>query len=110
MSFVQLTSGTFDELVQDSEVPVLVDFYAEWCAPCKMLKGTLELIDTEYSDRVKMYVVDVTEEVVLASRFAIQNVPSVIIFKNGKVHSRLVGARSKSDFEDALDDVLVEDI
>ncbi|MDE6302606.1 MAG: thioredoxin [Clostridia bacterium] len=98
---IVLNSDNFDETI--SEGVVLVDFWATWCGPCKMLAPNIEAIAEEYDGRVKVCKVDVDENPDLAQRFGIYSIPSVFIFKNGEVTDKLVGFRAKSQIAEVLD-------
>ncbi len=91
MAEITLTADNFEEEVLKSDIPVIVDFWAEWCGPCKMLAPTIAEIAEEYEGKVKVGKVDVDEESGLASQFRIFSIPSVYCFREGKVAGRSVG-------------------
>lgn len=95
MSTVNLSADNFHKEVTESEIPVLVDFWAGWCTPCRMLASVLEDISDELVGKVKIAKVDVTEESDLADRYRILNVPTMMIFRGGEVTDTLVGAAGK---------------
>ncbi len=95
MSTVKLNVENFRHEVTESDIPVLVDFYAGWCAPCRMLSPVLEDISEELRGTVKIGKVDVTEEGELAEKYRILNLPTMMIFRDGKVTDTLVGAAGK---------------
>lgn len=101
-----LTKENFDNEVLGADVPVLVDFWASWCGPCRMVSPILDELSEEYGKRMKMGKVNVDDEGELASEFAIVSIPTIIIFKNGKIVEKLVGAHSKDNFEEVIDNVL----
>ena len=103
---VVLTKENFDNEVMKSEVPVLVDFWASWCGPCQMVLPIMEELSKEYEGRMKIGKVNVDEQGVLASEYAIVSIPTMLIFKNGKIVEKLVGARSFDDFCDVIDSIL----
>jgi thioredoxin 1 len=92
----------FDPEVLKSQIPVLVDFYATWCGPCKSLAPILEQLAGEYQGKAKIVKLDIDEAPTTASSFGIMAVPTLIIFKGGREQQKLTGARSKPDLEAAL--------
>ena len=90
-----ITSATFDSIVTTETRPVLVDFWASWCGPCRALAPIVEDIAEEMSDRLAVYKCDVDAEGALAQRFGIMSIPTLIVFKDGKVVGQLVGAMPK---------------
>ena len=89
----------FDELVSTSAVPVVVDFWAPWCGPCRMVGPVLEQLAADHPDKVTVVKVNVDENAELAGRFAVMSIPTVIMFKDGQVEKQLVGARGQKDYE-----------
>jgi thioredoxin 2 len=98
---VLLTDATFDRVVSETTLPVLVDFYADWCGPCKMLAPVLEQLAAEHTD-VKIAKVNVDEEPALAERYRVRGIPYVALFKEGKLASQVVGYRPKAALESGL--------
>lgn len=95
MATLKLNSENFSSEVTESPIPVLVDFYASWCTPCRVILPMLEDISEELAGRAKITRVDVMEESELADRFRILNIPTMIIFRNGIITDTLVGASGK---------------
>ncbi|MEJ2559697.1 MAG: thioredoxin [Anaerolineae bacterium] len=89
---VHVTDSTFDAQVLKSDIPVLTDFWAEWCGPCKMIAPILEEIAEDYEGQIKIAKVDVDENNQIAMRLGVQSIPTVILFKNGQAVERFVGA------------------
>ncbi|NMA95540.1 MAG: thioredoxin [Clostridiales bacterium] len=103
---VTLDSGNFNEEVLESDIPVLVDFWASWCAPCLMIAPILDQLAEEYDGRVKIAKVNIDEETDLASKYRIMSIPTLFLFKDGEVIDQLVGVRPKAEFENMLDRAL----
>jgi thioredoxin 1 len=97
------TDGSFDTDVINSEVPVLVDFWAEWCGPCRMMGPTVDQIATDYAGKVKVGKLDVDSNQQTASRYGIRGIPTLLLFKGGQIVEQKVGAIGKNDFQKMLD-------
>ncbi|MGB7745823.1 MAG: thioredoxin [Verrucomicrobiia bacterium] len=102
---VALTQENFAQQVLQSPVPVLVDFWAEWCGPCKMIAPLLDELADEYDGKVKIGKVNIDEQQSLASEYGIRAIPTLLLFSKGQVADQIVGARSKRDFKASLDRV-----
>ena len=103
---IQITNLTFDEKVSSSSCPVLVDFWAEWCAPCRMLSPTIDQIAEDYDGKVTVGKVNIDEEPELAQRFGVMSIPTLILFKDGSIVSRSVGVVGKDKIAAMLDAAL----
>jgi thioredoxin 1 len=98
-----LTTGNFEAEVLNSDVPVLVDFWATWCGPCRAVAPIVESLAIEYSGKVKVGKVDVDAEQALARQFSISSIPTIIVFKGGKPVDSVLGARPKPQIAALLD-------
>ena len=99
---VTVLDATFKSEVLDSQTPVLVDFWATWCAPCRAIAPSLEELATQYKGQLKIAKVDVDENQAIAQQFGIRSIPTLLMFKGGKVVEQLVGAAPKAKLEDAI--------
>ena len=102
----ELTDSNFDTEVIQADIPVLVDFWAEWCQPCRMLAPTIEEIADEYKGKAKVGKLDTDANRETSMKYNISAIPTVILFKGGEVHKKFVGLTSKDQFKTALDDVV----
>lgn len=103
---LQITDASFEEVVLKSDKPVLVDFWATWCGPCRMLGPVIEEITTEYEGRVVVGKVDVDSNQEYAAKYGVRNIPTVLVFQNGEVVGRQVGVAPKNTYTEALDSLL----
>ena len=103
---LQVTDATFEQEVLKSDVPVLLDFWAPWCGPCRMLGPVIEELATEYEGRVVVGKVDVDNNQEFAAKYGVRNIPTVLVFKDGEVVGRQVGVAPKKTYTDALDSLL----
>ena len=102
---VTLTTENFAQQVLQSTTPVLVDFWAEWCGPCKMIAPILDELAEEYSGKVKIGKVNIDEQQGLAAEYGIRAIPTLLLFKQGQVTEQIVGLRSKRDLKASFDKV-----
>jgi thioredoxin 1 len=102
----EVNDSNFDELVLKSDKPVIVDFWAEWCGPCRMVGPIIEEISNEYSGRALVLKCDVDSSPGVAARYGIRNIPTILFFKDGKIADKQVGAVPKSNFVSKLNALL----
>ncbi|MEZ5523531.1 MAG: thioredoxin TrxA [Pseudomonadales bacterium] len=100
---VNVTDSSFDEDVLQSDIPVLVDYWAEWCGPCKMLAPVLDEIAQEYAGRMKVAKLNIDENEATPPKYGIRGIPTLMLFKNGAVDATKVGALSKSQLAAFID-------
>ncbi len=103
---IKIESANFDSEVLQSDMPVLVDFWAPWCGPCKMLTPIIDDLAKEYDGKVKVTKVNVDDNQELAAKFNIKGIPTIMVFKGGEAVSTLVGMQPKEQLAKALDDAL----
>ncbi len=100
---IELTDANFEEIVLKSDKPVLVDFWAEWCGPCRMITPIVKELADEYGDQVVIGKMDVDSNTSITSKFGIRNIPTILFFKNGEVVDKSVGAVPKAILASKLD-------
>lgn len=103
---VEINDANFDELVLKSDVPVLLDFWAEWCSPCRMIAPVVEELAGEYEGKIKVGKVDVDSNPGISSKYQIRSIPSLVIFKNGEVDNQIIGAVPKGQIKDMMESSL----
>jgi len=104
-NIVTLTAENFAKEVAQSPAPILVDFWAEWCGPCKMIAPVLDELADEYQGRVRIGKVNIDDHQSLAAEYGVRAIPTLLLFKGGQVAEQMVGARSKRDLKASLDKV-----
>ncbi len=107
LNMVTLTDDNFASEVLESDTPVLVDFWAEWCGPCKMIAPVLDELASEYEGRVKIGKVNIDEQQKVALKYDIRAIPTFLLFQEGEVVDQVVGPKGKRDLKAALDRVAV---
>ncbi|MDP6685844.1 MAG: thioredoxin [Candidatus Omnitrophota bacterium] len=105
-SVVELTTENFEKEVLQSQKPVIVDFWATWCGPCKMIAPIVGEISLEYKDQCKVAKLNIDEAMGIATKFGVMNIPTIIFFKAGQESSRLVGVVSKDSIAEKIDEML----
>ncbi len=98
----QITDATFDEVVSGSAEPVLVDFWAEWCAPCRQISPIIKQLADEYGDQVKIVKMDIDSSPGTPGQYGVRAIPTILAFKDGQVAQQLQGARPKADFDEMI--------
>lgn len=105
MSVLRITSENYEEEVLKSDKPVLIDFYANWCGPCRAMGPVIEEIAEETTDSIKVGKINVDENQDLAMKYGVMSIPTILVIKNGKVEKTFVGMRDKSEILGAIGDV-----
>jgi thioredoxin 1 len=103
---LEITDANFEETVLKSDKPVLVDFWAAWCGPCRMVGPIIDEVSTEYTDKAVVGKMDVDANQEFAAKYGVRNIPTVLVFQNGEVVGRQVGVAPKNAYTDALDVLL----
>ncbi|MFK7748219.1 MAG: thioredoxin [Kordia sp.] len=103
---LEITDANFEEVVMNSDKPVLVDFWAAWCGPCKMLVPVVEQIATEYEGKAVVGKMDVDANQKYAAQFGVRNIPTVLVFQNGELVGRQVGVAPKNTYTEVIDKLL----
>jgi thioredoxin 1 len=104
---IHLSTSTFDEQIQSADKPVVVDFWAEWCPPCRAIAPILDEIAVERADEVTIAKVNADDNPELVLRYGVQSIPTLLVFNNGNLSKRVIGARGKAQLLQELDEFLV---
>ncbi|QSZ26577.1 thioredoxin [Aceticella autotrophica] len=102
MSIIEITNQNFEKEVLNSNIPVVVDFWAEWCGPCRMVSPIIDELAHDYEGKVKVGKINVDKENELAMKFKVMSIPTIIIFRDGKIVEKIVGAKPKAEFENFI--------
>jgi thioredoxin 1 len=105
LNIINLTQDNFAKEVLESSTPVLVDFWAEWCGPCKMIAPVLDELADEYDGKVRIGKVNIDNEQGLAAEYGVRAIPTLLLFQNGQVAEQIVGLKSKRDLKNSFDKV-----
>ncbi|WP_124979380.1 thioredoxin [Nonlabens xiamenensis] len=103
---LEITDANFEETVLKSDKPVMVDFWAAWCGPCRMVGPIIDEVSEEYTDKAVVGKLDVDANQEFAAKYGVRNIPTVLVFQNGEVVGRQVGVAPKNAYTDALDALL----
>ena len=106
MSVVNLTDDSFQKEVLESNIPVLVDFWAEWCQPCKMVRPLVHELAEEYAGKIKVVEMDVDDNPTVPGNYGVMSIPTIMIFKNGAPESTMIGAQPREKFKQNIDAAL----
>jgi thioredoxin 1 len=105
-TLLEVTEATFDEEIMRSPIPVVAEFWAEWCPPCKVIAPVLHSIATDYNGRLRVFTINVDEHPELARRYQVISIPTILVFSDGELRRQLVGARSRSRLLKDIGDVI----
>ncbi len=105
-TIAEVSDATFQNEVLDSDVPVLVDFWAPWCGPCRAIAPVLEELSGEYAGKAKIVKLNVDDHQAIAANYGVRSIPNLIVFKDGQVANQIIGAVAKAKLTDALNEVV----
>ena len=100
---VEFTDDNFNSEVESSDIPVVVDFWAEWCGPCKLLSPTIDSIAEKYKGKVKVGKVNVEHNPTIVQKYGVRNIPNILVFNNGNIEDQIIGNVPESDISSVLD-------
>ena len=103
---INLTNANFDEIVVNSDIPVIVDFWAPWCGPCRMLAPAIDQLAEEFENKAKICKVNTEEEPDLTSEYQVRSIPTILFFKNGEIVDQMIGTTTKAKLEEKLNSLL----
>ena len=103
---IEFTEENFKLEVESSEIPVIVDFWAEWCGPCKMLSPTIDAVAEKYNGKVKVGKVNVDKNPAIAQKYGVRSIPNILVFKNGNIEEQLVGNVPEADISNVIDKIV----
>ena len=101
-----ITDENFSEEVSNSQKPVLVDFWAEWCMPCQMITPIIQEIDNEFGEKIKVGKLNIDENPLISATFSLDAIPTLILFKNGKIFQRFIGVQPKETIVEAINSII----
>ena len=103
---IEFTDDNFNSEVESSDIPVVVDFWAEWCGPCKLLSPTIVAIAEKYNGKVKVGKVNVEQNPSIVQKYGVRNIPNILVFKNGNIEDQIIGNVPESDISNVLDKLI----
>ena len=106
MGVEEINKDNFDEKIMKTSTPVFVDFWAEWCGPCRMVSPIVEELSKDFNDRVKFFKINVDNNSDIAAKYGVMSIPTLIIFKNGEIVEKLIGAAQKTYYAEKLELIL----